>query len=284
MADAGDLAKLPAEIRKEVYAHLLVEDKTIPIFRRVAEDKKSNKKRTHGATARMDKLSRPKVPGKRWDCHLRVWIPLPPSTTSLLKVNKLTGLEAAQVLYGFNKFEFQNAGALERFLEQIGYSASHIRHIAIGGFGHLFAGSWVAMDRSIKVLAASKSLRSLEFSHLIFCTAAAAPKLGSFLGTLVGHCKPLLESLRAHFEAQNLNVDVLDFLKSDLPPYPDVSPYRYEASKFGQRNIVTYASCKKRGFDMRPCWCNKPAAGVKNAEFTVELKKEVMRQLGISPE
>lgn len=284
MADAGDLAKLPAEIRKEIYAHLLMEPKKIPITRCPAEDKKSNNQLTHGATARMDKLRRPKVPGKRYDRHLKAWVLLPPSTTSPLKVNKLIGLEAAQVLYGFNRFEFQNAGALERFLEQIGHGASHLRHVAIIGEGYKFAGSWAAMVRSLKALATSKSIRTLGFSHLIFCLEADE-QTTALLRMLAEHCKPLLETLRAHFNAQNLDFDVLDIVKIDLPPYPDVSPYHWSPIvEFGQQNIVTLASCNKRGFEMRSCWCHKSAAGGKNDELMVELKKEIMRQLGISSE
>jgi hypothetical protein len=33
MSDSGDLGKLPLEIRNEIYAYLLIEDKAIPIKR-----------------------------------------------------------------------------------------------------------------------------------------------------------------------------------------------------------------------------------------------------------
>lgn len=114
MADAGDLGKLPPEIRKEIYTYLLAESDTIAIttFLRA---KRKHKYDTAALQLRGTK-----------------------SSSEVLRVNKLIHEEAAQVLYGCNKFEFHNAVPLYHFLEQIGDAKSHLRHVTLPG--HSFGG------------------------------------------------------------------------------------------------------------------------------------------------
>ena len=140
MADAGDLGKLPPEIRKEIYTYLLVENETIPI-KRLLRDKRERKSGT--------------VALQSWTGR----------SSGVLRVNKLISEEAAQVLYGYNKIEFLNAGALRHFLEQIGDAKRHLRHVAIYQDGIIFMKSWNSMKQSIQMLASAKALRTLEVSH-----------------------------------------------------------------------------------------------------------------------
>lgn len=213
MADSGDLGKLPPEIRKEIYSYLLVEPTKVGILRQLV-----NKK---AKVARMDHHRNKKHRKQIYDRDACKWKKAPPCITSLLLVNKLTSQEAAQVLYGFNKFEFLHSAALETFLINIGPSRQYIRDITINEQGVLYKGGWAAMDRSLELLYQVPSLRSIEISHLAFCGYwSFAINEKQWMVTpesLVRHCKPLLESLKATFESQNLSLSIFDVIKIALP-------------------------------------------------------------------
>jgi hypothetical protein len=149
MTDAGDLGRLPPEIRKEVFTYLLVEGETIQIKRFLG----TKSKRKYDTAA------------------LRSWRTR--RASEIFRVNKLIREEAAQVLYGCNKFEFINAGALYHFLQQIGDARRHLRHVAIYQDGLTFMKSWKSMQQSIQVLASVRGLRTLEVSHDALCRNVA---------------------------------------------------------------------------------------------------------------
>jgi hypothetical protein len=212
MADSGDLGKLPPEIRKEIYSYLLVEPTKVGILRQLV-----NKK---AKVARMDHHRNKKHRKQIYDRDTRKWKKAPPCITSLLLVNKLTSQEAAQVLYGFNKFEFLHAAALETFLHNIGPCRQYLRDITIFGKGLFYKGVWAAMDRSLGLLSQTPSLRSIEISHVALCgnfTGVADKNLTVTPEELVRHCKTLLESLKATFENQNLNLSIFDVIRIVLP-------------------------------------------------------------------
>ena len=127
MADAGDLGKLPPEIRKEIYTYLLVEDDVVPIKRFLGA--KSNRK--YDTAALLPRRTR--------------------RSNEILRVNKLIYEEAVKILYDCNKFEFLNAVALHHFLEQIGDAKRHLRHIAIYQYGLVFMKSWTSLKKSLEI-------------------------------------------------------------------------------------------------------------------------------------
>jgi hypothetical protein len=81
MADAGDLEKLPLELRKQVYAHLFVESENIAISRyRIGPGKQ---------VARSGNCRNFKI-GEQHFCYREMeLVTAPPCTTSLLYVNKV---------------------------------------------------------------------------------------------------------------------------------------------------------------------------------------------------
>jgi hypothetical protein len=283
MADVGDLEKFPLEIRLPIYAHLLVENKKIPV-KRIRENKQEK-------PARMDNHRNTKHPKKLYDSQQKRWVDAPPYTTSLLLVNKAVSAEATQVLYGLNRFVFEHAGALRCFLESTGDSKLYLRHLAIAGRGVLYRGSLIAMKRSIGLLQQTRSLRSLQISHAALCGGPRRCDLHVEINTLVSVCAPLLKSLKATFDKQNLDVSILDVVKIELPSchynpkvHRGLSGYLY--------HFITTEQPLLRGLhcsDTRQAfWCTCPpeAAEDKNRKFVEDLKKEIstLLQLDVGKE
>lgn len=291
MADSGDLGKLPPEIRKEIYSYLLVEPTKVGILRQLV-----NKK---AKVARMDHHRNKKHRKQVYDRDTRKWKKAPPCITSLLLVNKLTSQEAAQVLYGFNKFEFLHAAALETFLHNIGPSRQYLRDITIFGKGLFYKGVWAAMDRSLELLSQAPSLRSIEISHIALCgnfTGVADKNLTVTPEELVRRFKPLLESLKATFENQNLNLSIFDVIRIVLPrcAYDTGSQdnshrqnhkpsWAYSQTRFHiNRRIPTTRVPKVKDYGTTLCNCVCTAAEEQNREFIDDVKSEIARQLGLS--
>jgi hypothetical protein len=269
-ANTGNLETLPLELRKDIYAHLLVETKKIPIKRFVEY------KYGQGKPIRMDHHRNKKHPGKFYDRSQQQWVDAPPCTTSLLLVNSAVSLEATQVLYGFNQFEFEHACALWTFLEKIGESKQYLRHLAIIGRGVLYHNSTVAMSKAMRLLQHTPSLRSLEISHFALCDRFYGHRLTVF--SLVLACAPMLKSLKITFEKEKLNVNVLDVIKTELPRCSAGSAEDHEEY---------HADWPPRRMYQRPgtneiheCACLCAAAEARNRELIEELKKEIGQQLG----
>jgi hypothetical protein len=268
--DTGDLRKLPLELRKDIYAHLLVETKKIPIKRFVEY------KYGQGKPIRMDHHRNKKHPGKFYDRSQQRWVDAPPCTTSLLLVNSAVSLEATQVLYGFNRFEFEHACALWTFLEKIGESKQYLRHIALIGRGVLYHNSTVAMSKAMRLLQHTPSLRSLEISHVALCDRFYGHRLTVY--SLVLTCAPLLKSLKITFEKQKLNVDVLDVIKIKLSPcsYGPAEDHEEYHTNWPLNRIYQRPGAN----DILECACLCAAAEDKNRELIEDLKKEIGKQLG----
>lgn len=116
MADAGDLGKLPLEIRKHIYTHLLVEAKAIALKCHIhprGQTEVVRKSRTH-KPGNANPYSRVRVYSR--DQGRNIWVNAPLRIISILLTNKLISQEAAPVLYGCNKFFFDDAGAMRDFL------------------------------------------------------------------------------------------------------------------------------------------------------------------------
>lgn len=277
MADAGNLQTFPIEVRTEIYKHLLVEPRKIGIMRYWA--------RSGNRAARMDNHHNKNHRREVWNPHQRRWVAAPPSVTSLLLVNKQISREAGQVIYGFNHFEFENAGALESFLEETS-AIAHLRHIALIGTGTLYRNSWASMDRCMIRLATAKALRTLEFSHLTFCYQLGHVDMKS----LVEHCKPLLEALQADFAHKKLKVQVYDVIKISLPPCSLIEAgfslarhrvfHRWVRRNAYRGMLVTERRKTGRNTALY-CLCRCEEAEHKNTWFMEELNREVTGQLGL---
>jgi hypothetical protein len=256
-ANTGNLETLPLELRKEIYAHLLVETKKIPIERFVEN------KYGQGKPIRMDHHRNKKHPGKFHDRSQQRWVDAPPCTTSLLLVNSAVSVEATHVLYGFNRFEFEHACALWTFLEKIGESMQYLHHLAIIGRGVLYHNRTVAMSKAMRLLQHTPSLRSLEISHFALCDRFYGHRLTVY--SLVLSCAPLLKSLKITFEEEDLNVNILDVIRIELPRCSAGSAEDHEAD---------HADWSPRRMYQRPgtneiheCACLCAAAEDKNREL-----------------
>lgn len=261
MADAGDLGKLPPEIRKDIYAHLLVEPKAIPVKRYLYKDEDESKFDEYHTRGLFDRKSRMR------------------RANSILRVNKLINEEATQVMYSCNRFMFQNAGALRLFLEQIGGSKGHLRHVGISEHGYKFMGSWKAMDVSITMLASSsRGLRTLEVSHLAFCHRH---KRMLQIKDLVQHCKPLLQALHDEFVEENLNASVFDVI--DICLTCSNVELNNSSEQFAAHpnyvHITDYTTVSGVASSARLCGCACSVAEKVNNNLRQGLKEEIAKQL-----
>jgi hypothetical protein len=288
MADPGDLGRLPPEIRKEIYSYLLVEDKRVVISR-------YNEHQQY-RPVRMGSYRNPNHIDSTYDRDTQVWTKTAPGPDALLLVNKLMSQEAAQTLYGLNYFEFENIAALHCFLECIGNSRQHLRHISLLGQSLIYRYKWEVMDASLRLLTQASGLRSLELPHLAFCgtlfgRSATDPR------TLVQHFRLLLESLKASYERQNLDMSIFDVIRIELDPCHFETEYgaRHKQHhklhlgnnwtvKLRQTLIDTHNNSQKHPISTAyvRCNCLCRSAEKNNQALVEELKEEIAKQLGSS--
>lgn len=289
MTATDDLGKLPLELRKEIYAHLLVEPRAIAIKRYMHAGNRKNRE-----VARMGNHRDPKHHGQVHDKRAGIWRSAPPGTTSILFVSKTISQEAALVLYGCNGFIFDSARALEDFLVWIGDSKQHLRHVAVNDNVTL-NGSWHVMNRALSHLTESaKRLRRLEFSHLSFCGQHDRHSHDVLIERLAQHCKPLLQSLQATSEAQDFRMDVLDVVRIILPPchcqlcenakkrcsFPTCkngSPHGHDV----HRAIATRSE-SKTGDSLRYCYSLCRSADAYNKQLETYLRNEIAKHFGLN--
>ena len=256
MADAGDLGKLPPEIRKEIYAYLLAESHITPI------NSPRKAKSKHDTVTLWSKTKQ---------------------SSAILRVNKLISKEAVQVMYGCNKFEFVNAGVLQDFLRQIGDAKRHLRHIAICQDGLVFMGSWTSTKNSVQMLASVEGLRTLEIPHSALCrTSTLKNKIQ--IKQLVEHCKPLLAALNGHFIKEGLGASAFNIIQIPVPV--GVCKLRGTCrAKVEHPRIVfvtdyiTRSHTKKLSPLQCHCACSKLED--ENNKIKQELKEEIAKQLNL---
>jgi hypothetical protein len=260
-----------------------VEDKTVTISH--------YKERKKYRLVRMCSYRNVKHSDSVYNRKKKIWEQAPPGCDSLLLVSKLVSQEAAQVLYGLNRFEFQHSAALQSFLECIGTSRQHLRHIALIGQGVLYRYKWAAMDASLNLLLQAKGLRSLEISHLDFCRGVYTPKAQCWDGgleTLVTHCKPLLESLKESFGAQNLDITIFEVIKIALPPCKAGIRY-FKHHDHGRSGCDRTFGVNSRNNSLtKPiatryvaCKCACELAMQNNDELVRALREETKKKLGV---
>lgn len=280
MADAGDLGKLPLELRKQVYTHLLVEFKKVTIIR-FGEEKK-------GRVVRIDHHRRyDKHRGQVYNRRRRRWVKAP-CKTGLLLANKMVNQEAAPVFYRLNVFEFMLADALECFLECLGDSRQYLRHLAFDGRIVLHRYKWNPTERSLQLLAQAGGLRSLELSHAALCSP---PRVSNNqwvsdrssiwdTNSLAGYCKHLLKSLKASLDRQDLKMSILDMIKIVLPPCALDDGCKASHDSVHARSEESYRGIPVNGYNL-VCTCACEAAEENNRKLVQSLKKEIARHLGL---
>jgi hypothetical protein len=256
MATAGELGRLPPEIRKEIYAYLLVEAKASPSKRRrqVRVASKLIKHDEIALTCRGTFLK---------------------SSIGLLRVNKAINEEAAGVLYGGNEFEFGNTGVLHQFLQEIGNKKRFLRHVSISESGLVYQNSWEAMKLSAEMLASAKGLRSLRIWHHDLWQEHQPV---SNVKDLVQCCNSLLRALQDEFGELGLDASVLDVINivispchwPHLPSFTEAEPVRLLFNTRGRIVRLVYSEC--------PC---PKAEDVRNM-LMQELRGEIAKQLGLT--
>lgn len=244
MADAGDLEKLPIELRNKIYALILIKPDgfTLQNYKNGYQHYPDNKKRDHNAFEEIAPIPDHRNPKHRGQTprlvrrkrRIESVHVLAHSDVELLRVNKKIFAEAAPMLYGGNKLTFRNVSTLGRFLDMINDEVKpHLRHVAITQtYQYRAAGSlsWngghAQARRSLRALAKAKGLRTLEVSHSDLCRNAPwpAPWADKLVGLyeLATMCKPLLKALEVSFEKQNLACSVLNVIKIKLPHYVEL--------------------------------------------------------------
>lgn len=232
-ADAGDLEKLPPEIRNEIYALVLARAEPLVLCNFGGNQKKISEptSRSHRAWRRKNERSRtvkPKVAplghkrsleGRGHEYVGGKWVEVP-SNVALLCVNKKVHMEAAPVLYSRTKFRFRHADTMRRFVDLIEHNIQYIRDVG------LFAGGWehrrefLTVSDAIEALTAAKSLHTFQISHVDICPNVSK-KFRKFFypgsQKVVKLCKPLLESLKTAHETNERKASILEVFKFEDP-------------------------------------------------------------------
>lgn len=257
MAEDGDPGQLPPEIRKEIYSYLLVESNTIAIKRFLP----AGTEHKYDTVALRSRKKR---------------------SSGILRVNKFVNKEAAQVMYGCNKFEFMDAEALHHFLEQIGDARRHLCHVGIYQDELLFRNSRNAMKRSIRMLAAMRGLRTVEVSHSILCRKRDIVATIVQIKKLVQLCKPLLSALNDHSIENSLSVSVLDVVQMPILQGA-CKPLSMCSTRFEHPRMILVTDCTTRNYrrtkSKLQCGCLCSKVEDENKKLKQELEEEIARQL-----
>lgn len=217
MADAGDLEKLPPEIRNEIYALVLVQAEPVVLCnfggdQRNIEFKDSDNKWALSDKAKVAPLGhnrRSKYIGYQYAYGTRRLVEVL-SDFTLLRVNKKIYAEAAPVLYGCTKFRFVSSGTMRRFLNLIGDNKQHLRDVGMCGGGWKFRIGLYEARYAMEALAAAKSIRIFEVSHLDVCPKVPAASRRYIPGChkVVRLCRPFLNSLKIAYKDNDLNASI----------------------------------------------------------------------------
>ena len=272
MADAGDLEKLPPEIRNEIYALVLVPREPLVLC-----NFEGDQEHLGGPTRRGYKAPRMKNTWTRSDLakvarvghkrnrkhigHKRVgnkWVEVP-SNVALLCVNKAVYSEAVSILYSRTRFRFVGVGTLRRFLNLIGDNIQCLRNIGMLADSWRFRAGLVEARHTLEKLAAAKNLRTFEVSHLDVCAGHGRYGREGFPGSdkLVWLCKPLLDSLKIAYKDNDLDASILEVVE-----------------------LGDVKSCYVRLGVLR-CGCTKENANAANAEIQRRLKHDIAEQHGV---
>jgi len=206
MADAGELEKLPPEIRNEIYALVLVQPEPLAScnFRGKQKSVGERVSRSHRAPRTKNESNRSDKPKA--------------SSVALLCVNKKIHMEAAPVLYGRTKFRFKEANNMPRFMNSIGNNIQYLGHVGIAAGGWAYRHGFRGARHAIKALAAAKSLHTFEVSHVDICPNMSPRTRKDYPGSreVVKLCRPLLESLEIAYKTNGIKASILEVIKVDI--------------------------------------------------------------------
>ena len=250
------LQDLPLELRQKIYSLALVEPRSI-----VIDPYNAANREIHDGVVRRDHHRNPQHRGQVYCRRAKKWVRVLTITHAcLFRANKQTLAEAAPMFYGGNKFRLKNPQALERFLNQIGQNKKHLRHVGVEYCGSIHMQS--ASLRAFGALVAAKDFRSLHISYADFMghgdrtrsPQVILPKVEA----LIKHCKPLLQHIKASYDAKSLRFNVMDV-------------------------IQTSRLCYFCDEIFHPCYCSRRAhddAAFREVERSV--KKQIARQLKLN--
>ncbi|KAM0712373.1 hypothetical protein Q7P37_011468 [Cladosporium fusiforme] len=285
MAGLGQLGRLPAEIRQEIYTLVLKYDSLIPI---------EMWSESQPVSLDLHKCYENKTVYASWTWS---WHSVRPS--ALLKASKRLKDEAAPVLYGSNIFIFRNTEHLYFFLRQSPEMSQYLRHIMIAMLPIL---ENVFLKKAGLALVVAKNLRRLEISHVDFCRmtdfADAAEKLDEDIKILVENFLPMLQSLQANIKAADVDVNILDITTIFLPPCnrPRLVSYPWARTPRSRNGSVISTNGRhlqllnfegrfiRYGVLMKyPDFCNCPSASAEavNDDFNRKLRAEIAKRLNM---
>jgi hypothetical protein len=190
----------PPEIRAMVYASLFESDGPI----RITTRKRVNQPRRPVPTTRVRTRLRNGWTMKDVAAFLPVGL-------QLLRTNKQILHEAAPVLYGDNKLQFDDLGDMKIFLDTIGSMKLYLRHLQVKESGY-----WRTKARStFSLLKDVTELRTLSFFHSDVCSSSASwySRYYTTPERLAGVMHSALYNLNKLHKSNDSTVSVLDLVK-----------------------------------------------------------------------
>lgn len=194
------LLDLPVEIRQIIYSFLVTREKPIKLKR--YQTRLVQQSFTHGTA---------KSTG--WDIESKKWTIREKHLLGVSGVNKQIHNEAAEMLYGTNRFIFEDPQTFSLLAKLSGTSIRHLRHVHIeiprGGTG-------IHLSAALNLLKNCASLRSLRIPHSAYCTAENSyshrSKAIVSVATLVEVCTPMLFALEKARQQTRFTQSVLDVI------------------------------------------------------------------------
>lgn len=191
-----------------------------------------------------DHKRNPKRRGQYKDEKKRKWIAVP-RKVSLIYTNKKIFAEAAPILYGGNRFEFDSVATLDRFFWQISEDMKRcLRSIAILSHSGGPAGlkeRWcdIHTKRTYAQLASAINLRSVELSHFYFCSESSKfiRHCRERLARLVKFLSPLLYTLQLSAHLEDCKSIVLDAIKVVIVSKCNGCDCKYDGQHATERHV-----------------------------------------------
>lgn len=206
--------------------------------------------------------------------------------SALFQVSKQVRADALALFCSNNKFNFASSASLELFLNQIGPSRRHLRHVKIlmRGYEHDSSKSPGATRRAFGLLVMSTGLQSLTVSHMDFChwnadgEAKAKLKQTNFLEA----CVPLLQILDWARKG-GMKRSVLDIVKFEIPECKGCASAgcKFPGRQMPKRRVVLNPDVP-RGFGSRVrCGCLCSEADGSNDALNEQFRNRLAEKLGL---
>jgi hypothetical protein len=246
MADAGDLEKLPLEIRNEIYALVLTRPKPMVLCNFGGDQRGIDSRDLDNEWARSAPATKVAPVGHRrsikaigYQWSRGKWVTAP-SNIALLCVNEKISAEAVAVLYSRTKFRFAGAGTVRRFLNLIGEKKHYLRNVGMCARGWKFGRGFYEARYAMEALAAAKGIRVFEVAHVDICPKAPTQYRTVLPGShgVVRLCEPLLDSLKTAYEDKDLNASILNVVR--------INAVKEHRTPFVPRQGIVSCGCTKK--------------------------------------